>query len=179
MLVLEINANSEVWDQALTLTQQQFKTAAIRALNKTARWLRTQVTSDTAKQLKLNVSTIKRGLVLLRARPNQPIATVALKRSGAVIKARTLGALQQTSRGVRTGRKHWDGAFIANKPSSSRQAVFRRRGKARLPIQELHIVVTDAMSDVMHHLSEGSAVKQFDKIFHQEINYLLKNKVLY
>lgn len=163
------------WDQDLTSTEQQLKTAATRALNKTARWLRVRVAGDTASQLNIKVSVVKAELVLLRARPNQPIAGVGLKRSGAVIKASTLGIPQQTSRGVRTGRKYWDGAFVANN-RRGHQAVFRRRGKARLPIQELHIVVRDAMSDVMEHLSGGPAMQQFNKIFEHELRYVMHGR---
>lgn len=172
MLAVDITLDKQAWCDQLYATERQLQIAVVRALNKTARWLRTQMASDTAKQLNINVSTVKRGLVLLRARPNQPMAAVALKRSGAVIKASTLGTPQLTSRGVRTGRKHWDGAFIANKPNSGRQAIFRRRGKARLPIQELHIVVTGAMSEVMEHLAQGPAMQKFEKLFEHELRYV-------
>jgi hypothetical protein len=174
MLSFNIVLDERTWRDHLHITERQLQTAAIRALNKTTRWLRTHVASDTAKQLDIPVGLVKAGLVSMRARQSQPTAGVALKKSGAVIKASKLGSPQLTQRGVRTGRKHWDKAFVGTQHHSGRQAVFRRRGKSRLPIRELSIVVTGAMSDVMKHLAEGEAMRQFNKIFEHELRYLMQ-----
>ena len=174
MLAVEITLDEQAWCNHLHATEHQLQTAAIRALNKTARWLRTHVASDTAKQLNIPVGLVKAGLVSIRARQSQPTAGVALKKSGATIKASKLGSPQQTQRGVRTGRKHWNYAFIGTQHHSGRQAVFRRRGKARLPIRELSIVVTGAMSEVMEYLADGAAMRQFNKIFEHELRYLMQ-----
>ena len=174
MFAVTIDTDSYSWQKILHATERQLQTAAIRALNKTARWLRTHVASDTANKLNIPVGLVKAGLISMRARQSQPTAGVALKKSGAVIKASKLGSPQPTQRGVRTGRKHWDKAFIGTQHHSGRQAVFRRRGKARLPIRELSIVVTGAMSEVMEHLAEGAAMRQFNKIFEHELRYLMQ-----
>jgi hypothetical protein len=172
MLAVDITLDDNAWRHQLHITERQLQTAAIRALNKTARWLRTHVASDTATPLNIPVGLVKAGLVSMRARQSQPIAGVALKKSGATIKASKLGSPQQTQRGVRTGRKHWGKAFVGTQHHSGRQAVFRRRGKARLPIRELSIAVTGIMSDVMERLAEGEAMRQFNKIFEHELRYL-------
>jgi hypothetical protein len=172
MLAVNITLDDNAWRNQLHATERQLQTAAIRALNKTARWLRTHVASDTANKLNIPVGLVKTGLVSIRARQSRPTAGVALKKSGAVIKASKLGSPQPTQRGVRAGRKHWDKAFIGTQHHSGRQAVFRRRGKARLPIRELSIAVTGIMSDVMERLAEGEAMRQFNKIFEYELRYL-------
>jgi hypothetical protein len=174
MLAVDLTLDEQAWSEALHTTERQLQTAAIRALNKTARWLRTHVASDTANKLNIPVGLVKTGLVSIRARPNQPVAGIALKKSGAVIKASRLGSPQQTQRGVRTGRKHWDKAFVGTQHHSGRQAVFRRRGKARLPIRELSIAVTGVMSDVMEQLVDGAAMRQFNKIFEHELRYIMQ-----
>ena len=174
MLAVDITLSDDAWRNQLHATERQLQTAAIRALNKTARWLRTHVASNTANKLNIPVGLVKAGLISIRARTNQPIAGIALKKSSAVIKASRLGSPQQTQRGVRTGRKHWDKAFVGTQHHSGRQTVFRRRGKARLPIRELSIAVTGAMSDVMEHLADGAAMRQFNKIFEHELRYLMQ-----
>ena len=175
MLAINIALDDNAWSNHLHATERQLQTAAIRALNKTARWLRTHIASGTAKPLNIPVGLVKAGLVSIRARQSQPVAGIALKKSGATIKASKLGSPQQTPRGVRTGNKHWDKAFIGTQHHSGRQAVFRRRGKARLPIRELSVAVTGTMSDVMEHLADGAAMKQFDKIFAHELRYIMRS----
>lgn len=173
MLALQITPKPPLsqWPQALAASEDQTRKAAVRALNKTARWLRTQVTRDTARSLDVKVGAVRPGLVLLRARNSRPEAGVALAKTAGVIKAAALGTPRQTARGVRVGRRHWDHAFLADMPNGH-QGVFRRRGKARLPIQEVQLVVTGRMANVMEDLSDGPALRHFETLFQRELRYL-------
>lgn len=163
------------WQQTLTASEKQLKLALVRALNKTARWMRAQLTRDTAHALKVKVKDINAGLSLLRAKSNQPESGVTLKKSAGVIKASTLGVTSQTSRGVRTGKHFWPHAFIATMPGGH-QGVFRRTSKSSLPIREVQLVVTAHMANIMEKLSEGPALRQFEIIFERELRYLMRDK---
>lgn len=175
MLTLQINPspNLSEWNGSLTATEKQLKVAATRALNKTARWARTQVASKTAKELSIKVGAVREGLILVRAKQSNPQSVVGLSQQSGVIKAKQLGSASQNSTGVRVGRRQFDHAFLAAMPNGH-QGVFRRRGKARLPIQEVQIVITGKMQEIMEDLSNGPALKQFETIFDRELRYLLR-----
>ena len=175
MVILNITPTPPLrdWQQALTATDKQLQVAAIRAINKTARWARTQVARQTAKALSVNVSAVRQGLVLVRAKQSNPHSVVGLSKGSGVIKAKQLGSVTQNASGVRAGRRQFDRAFLATMPNGH-QGVFRRRGKARLPIQEVQLVVTGKMKQVMDDLASGPAFKQFELIFERELRYLLR-----
>lgn len=159
------------WAHALTATEKQLKVALVRALNKTARWMRIQIARDCADELKVRVKDINAGLITLKASASSPQSGVGLKPSAGVIKASQLGSAQQNSGGVRAGRHDWPHAFIASMPSGHR-GVFRRRGPSRLPISEVQLVVTGRMAKIMERLSQGPAMQRFENIFERELCYL-------
>ena len=100
------------WDKALGASERQIKTAAIRALNKTARWMRSHVARKTAQSLNVRVGAIRKDLILLRANASHPQAGVAVGSKAGVIKATELGAPKQNSRGARVGKRQFDNAFM-------------------------------------------------------------------
>ncbi len=175
MVTLEINTTPKLneWSESLTPTEKQLKLAATRALNKTARWARTRVASETAKALSIKVGPVREGIVMARARQSNPQSVVGLSKNSGVIKAKQLGSVSQNASGVRAGRRQFDRAFLATMPNGHK-GVFRRRGKARLPIQEVQIVITGKMQEIMEELSNGPALKQFELIFERELRYLLR-----
>ncbi len=160
------------WQQSLVATESQLQLAAVRALNKTARWMRTKIASQTAQNLNVKVGAVRSGLVLVRAKKSRPESIVALSRAAGVIKA-SAWRVSQNTRGVRAGKRQFDHAFLATMPNGH-QGVFRRRGKNRLPIQEVQIVVTGKMREVMEDLSDGPAMRQFEMIFDRELRYLMR-----
>jgi hypothetical protein len=172
-LIVKPSPDLAAWQRALTATEAQLSIAATRALNKTARWARTQVASQTAKALSIKVGPVRAGLVLVRATRSQPQSVVGLSAKAGAIKAKHLGSATQNATGVRVGQRQFDHAFLATMPQGH-QGVFRRRGKTRLPIQEVHIVVTGKMQDIMEELSNGPAMHQFQRIFERELRFLLR-----
>jgi Prophage minor tail protein Z (GPZ) len=172
-ITLSPSPSLDQWQQSLTATEAQLQTAAVRALNKTARWTQTRVASETARSLNVKVGAIRAGLILVRAKKSRPESVVALKQSGGVLKASQLGSVSQNTNGVRAGKRQFDRAFKATMPNGH-QGVFRRRGKTRLPIQEVQIIVTGRMREVMEDLLDGEVMKQFEKIFERELRYLMR-----
>ncbi len=161
------------WDAALTAGERQIGTAAVRALNKTARWMRTHVAREAAQSLNVRVGLIRNGLILLRARASHPESGVALGKATGVIKAAELGTPRQNRRGTRVAKRQFDGAFIATMPTGHR-GVFRRKGKSRLPIQEVQLVATGRIADVMEQLADRHAMARFERLFEHELRYLMR-----
>ena len=164
------------WEASLTAGERQVRIAAVRALNKTARWMRTRLAREVAQSLKVRVGPIRNGLILLRARASHPESGVALGKSAGVIKAAELGTPRQNRRGTRVGKRQFDSAFIATMPSGHR-GVFRRKGASRLPIREVQLVATGHLADAMAQLADRQAMARFECLFEHELRYLMRTTV--
>jgi len=173
MLTLELFTNDvlDSWPELLHKSERQLQIAVMRAMNKTLRWARTQVARTSATSLKINVKSVKKGLVMVRASPSRLDATLGLSASAGVIKGNDIGAPRQHVRGVRAGRHRFDGAFIARMPSGH-QGIFRRQSKARLPIREVQLVLTGKMQDEMAALVDGPLKAQFERLLVRELRYM-------
>lgn len=161
------------WNIALGASERQIKTAAVRALNKTARWMRTHIARQDAQSLNVRVGAIRKELILLRAKGSNPYAGVAIGKTAGVIKASELGSPRQNKRGTRVGKRQYDGAFISTMPSGHR-GVFRRKRKSRLPIREVQLVTTGRIASVMEALSDKQAMSRFETLFEHELKYAMK-----
>lgn len=107
-------------------------------INKTARKGRTRVVRKLAENIKIKQAQIRKRVIPTWATLHKWQAILAI--SGRRIPLMHFGA-RQTKKGVtyminkKTGRKLLPGAFIAEMPSGHK-GVFKRKGKARLPIAE-------------------------------------------
>lgn len=175
MIELNIEAdNLEDFPEYVALKQHQIEQAAMRALNKTARWMRTLLSREVAGELNLKVGLVKEALVLIRARRNDLSAGVGLSHRAGTVPAVKLGRPRQNRRGTRVGKHQFDGAFVATMPSG-RTGVYKRKGKARLPVRELKIVMTGKIADAMEAMSDHGGIEQFQKNFRHELRYLTRS----
>lgn len=161
------------WNIALGASERQIKTAAVRALNKTARWMRVHIARQTAQSLNVRVGTIRKEMTILRAKGSHPYSGVAISKTAGVIKAVELGSPRQNKQGTRVGKRQFDGSFIATMPSGHR-GVFRRKNKSRLPIQEVQLVTTGRIASVMETLADKQAMSRFETLFEHELKYVMK-----
>lgn len=171
---ISVSLDVEQTLHALEATESQLQRAAVRALNKTARWLRTRIARETAHALNIKLSLVRRTLVLVRARRGSTHASVGQAKRSGVLNAIYLGNARQQARGVRVGRRHYDRAFIATMPSGFTGMFRRKPDVPRLPIQPVQIVITGKMADVMEKLAQAPARNQFNKIFERELNFILR-----
>ena len=162
------------WEQELDQAQGKVLIAYSRALNKTARWLRTRLASDTAKELDIKVGLIRSGLRVVPAKRNRLEVVIGLDPKSGVVKAAKLGRATQNKRGVKAGKRQFDHAFLATMPNGH-TGVFRRRGKTRFPIQEVQIVFTGRLKDAMDDMMDGQALAHFDVFFERELRYLVRS----
>lgn len=173
-LTLTPDKDLHKWEQEIDQAQGKVLIAYSRALNKTARWLRTQLASSTAKELDIKAGLIRNGLRVIPAKRNRLEVVVGLDPKSGVIKAANLGRTSQNKRGVRAGKRQFDHAFLATMPNGH-TGVFRRRGHSRYPIQEVQIVFTGRLKDAMEDLMDGQALAQFDVFFERELRFLARS----
>lgn len=173
MIVMSIKPNPPLgdWEASLQASEQQIKKAAVRALNKTARWARPVLARQVSEELGIKVSFIRKGLTLIRARANRPESGVGLNAKSGVVNAIDLGNARQTETGVSMKGRQWDRAFIATMPSGHK-GIYRRRQTSRLPIDEIKLVFTGRLATAMDDLADQKAYKRFETIFERELRFI-------
>ncbi len=158
----------------LSAQERLLKKAASRALNKTARWLRTFLSQEVASELSFKVSLVRPGIVVIGARQNTLRSEIGLSATSGVIKAKNLGKTQQNTTGVKAGKRQYDRAFLATM-KSGHDGVFKRKGGARLPIREQVIVFTGKLAELMQDANDGVAQRMLTQLFEREYRALVRS----
>jgi hypothetical protein len=168
-------------EEQLELSIRQLQKAVTRTLKKTARWLETQ----TKRELGVALSVPQR---VLAARYYKTFYMKGGKRTVNVwfgldpIAVSALGKPKQTDLGVRVGKHHFVGAFIATM-RSGHSGVFKRKyesgGKrskradgqwTELPIEEERFLINDIAQPIIERY-HVRAEARFKHILKQEIHF--------
>lgn len=172
MIAITVDATSLAQVQrTLNATNAQIDRAAVRAVNKTLGWTRTQGRRLLAKGNDLPVKVLRNRIHLGRASAGalRGVAWFGV----APIKAIYAGAARQARTGVTVRRHTFAGAFLARMPTGH-LGIFKRRGPARLPIEEQRIYLANA--DAVAQTLAAQAPPRLQTLFGQELNYELNVK---
>lgn len=170
MLTVSVNIEelSNV-QRALTATTSQINRAATRALNKTLTWTGGQGRRILAQESGLALKSLKSRVRIGKASRSTLRGSVWF--GLAPVKAIYAGGARQTKTGVTARGLSYTGAFLATMPTGH-LGIFKRRGAARLPIDEQSIYLAYSGE---HLRSLGArAHDRLRTIFGQEINYELR-----
>lgn len=171
MLTVSVNLEELASVQrALTATTEQVNRAATRALNKTLTFMGGQGRRILAEESGLPLKSLRSRVRIGKASRSTLRGSVWF--GLAPIKAIYAGSARQTRSGVTARGLSYTGAFLATMPSTGHLGIFKRRGSARLPIDEQRIY----LAYTTEHLSSlgAKAPERLRTIFSQEINYELR-----
>lgn len=171
MIILDMQDTLEQVLTDIRATEKQVTLAAMRALNKTARWLRTQAVREISAQQQIPQKLIRERLNILKANRRDLKAFIHTKLSS--IPANKLGRLRQTPTGARAGKLMFTGAFVATMPSGKR-SVFKRKGRARLPIQEIKLSIRPTATAVIENILDYKTAARFEVLLRHELQFILK-----
>ena len=149
--------------RTFALSSTQIERAAARAINKTVKWVRTQALRQTAADLGISQKAVKDRFLINLARVNKKKASLWIGLNE--ISAHKLGKARKTKNGLRIRDREFAGAFQPRKL----KPVFRRIGKARLPIEKVMVPIKS--SETIIHYLYARAKDQFMKIFERELNF--------
>jgi len=158
---------------ALGIADERIHAAAYRTVYKTAKWVNTQFSRALSKETKVAAKFFKKRLRIYRDDPRALKAKVWMGLFK--IRASMLGNPQQTRAGVTVGRHRFPGSFVATMPSGHK-GVFKRRGKARLKIDEQQLDISEQASKVYREM-DLKIEDRFLVLMEQEVNYEI-NKVM-
>jgi len=151
--------------------------ATTSALNKVARSAQSLAVKVIAKDIGITQKTVREHLVIHKANFRNLFSSVE-PRSGKRVPLTRLKP-RQTRKGVtyrsRGKRKLVPGAFIATMPSGGR-IVVKRRGRARLPIDEPKGVSINHVfiKERIHRALLQVAKERWNKVFPQEVRHFLR-----
>lgn len=153
MIALDIDARQlqRIADE-FAASDRDLRRAFSRALSRTSRTLRTMARRELRAGLDLRAASFLRArLRLSRFRPRgSGLGAVSLWVGTNDMPATAFkGRPRQTASGATVGGRSFPGAFVGTGQSSGRRVVFRRRGRARLPIQAVTVPVQDEMNEIL------------------------------
>lgn len=149
--------------------EQKIKLAAIKALNKTALWLKGQAAKEISEEKKIKLTVMRKRLRILKARTSS--LEVLVRANLYDIRASSIGSMRETRRGAKIGKHEFIGAFTATMPRGYKGA-FKREGRAALPIKEVKLPLEPEASRIIGNLVNYEVEKVFTKFFERELSYI-------
>ncbi|MGL9762869.1 MAG: phage tail protein [Wolbachia sp.] len=147
--------------------EQKVKLAAIKALNKTALWLKAQAAKEISEEKKIKLTIMRRRLRIFKAKTSR--LDVLIRANLYDIRASTIGKIQKIRRGSKVGKHEFIGGFAAVMPKGN-SGIFKREGRAALPIKEVKLPLEPEASRIIGNLVNYEVEKVFKKFFHRELS---------
>jgi len=148
--------------------EQKIKLAAIKALNKTAIWLKAQAAKEISEEKKIKLTVMGKRLRIFKAKAGR--LEVLIRANLYDVRASSIGSMRETKRGTKTGNHEFIGAFTATMPRGYKGA-FKREGRAALPIKEVKLSLKPEASRIIGNLVNYEVEKVFTKFFERELSY--------
>ncbi|WP_168464788.1 phage tail protein [Wolbachia endosymbiont of Ctenocephalides felis wCfeT] len=168
-LNIEVDHSIDKVIQDVNASKAKVESAAMKALNKTALWLKVQASKEISQEKQIKQSLIRKRLRIIKASKSSVNALVKASLYG--IKVGKLGSMRQTMIGAKVGSRMFQGAFIATM-KSGHTGIFKRRGRTSLPIDEILLPLEPEASKIIKELVTQEVEKVFEKFFHRELNYI-------
>ena len=168
MFDIKISNNINEIISTIERKEQKIKLAAIKALNKTALWLKAQAAKEISEEKQIKLSLIRKRLRIFKAKTSR--LEVLIRANLYDIRAWTIGKIQKTRRGSKVGKHEFIGGFAAVMPKGN-SGMFKREGRAALPIKEVKLPLEPEASKVMRDLVNYEVEKVFTKFFERELSY--------
>lgn len=192
-LDLELDSTVDELIEQFGHAPEKVSKAIVRSLRKLSRFAERRVLRELARRQNISQKVLKslgRVKVSLYRRGDRAGQNYSLILwVGALdIPAHYLGKPIQTRRGVQTGRRFWDGAFLMQPVNATHPMVFERKEEWRhkfqrskksgrmmwmgLPLEKKKVAIWDSASAVLQKL-EPVLLDRFATLMEQELNYEL------
>ncbi len=160
MFNIEVNENIERIIHNIDANKAKIELAAVRALNKTALWLKSQAVREISEEKQIRLKVIRKRLRIIKARKS------TLK---VLIRAYLYDVRMRNIKQAKI-RTAFNDAFMATMPGGYR-GIFKREGKTALPIQEVKLPLEPEASRIIENLVNYEVERIFEKYFTHELFY--------
>ncbi|WP_395460370.1 phage tail protein [Wolbachia endosymbiont (group B) of Myelois circumvoluta] len=154
--------------ESVNAKRKKIELAIVRALNRTALWLKSQAAKEISEEKKIKLTVMRKRLRILKARTSS--LEVLVRANLYDIRASSIGIMRETRRGAKIGKHEFIGAFTATMPRGYKGA-FKREGKTALPIKEVKLPLEPEASRIIENLVNYEVEKVFRKFFECELSY--------
>uniref|UniRef100_UPI0033417A70 phage tail protein n=1 Tax=Wolbachia endosymbiont (group B) of Pilophorus perplexus TaxID=3066160 RepID=UPI0033417A70 len=151
--------------ESVNAKRKKIELAIVRALNRTALWLKLKTAKEISEEKK---SLIRKRLRIFKAKTSR--LDVLIRANLYDIRAWTIGKIQKTRRGSKVGKHEFIGGFAAVMPKGN-SGMFKREGRAALPIKEVKLPLEPEGSRIIKDLVNYEVEKVFTKFFERELSY--------
>ncbi|GHS91323.1 hypothetical protein AGMMS49949_01520 [Alphaproteobacteria bacterium] len=157
---------------AMAVTEKAARKVAVRALNDTAKWFKSNAGKEIAKETGVPSAFVKKRFFITKAVAQEldsPLcATISVNLYD--VRPPHLGALQKTSSGAKAGKFTFGGAFIATMNKKRGPSLYKRKGKELFPVSEMGVDIKTKAEPILERLvNEAPAV--YEKRFQSQMNY--------
>ncbi|GHT93691.1 hypothetical protein FACS1894122_09300 [Alphaproteobacteria bacterium] len=156
--------------RSINALPDQVATAAMRALNKTAAWVKSNCSRRIAKEKLVKLKIINDRIRVVKASTANLQAKILA--DVVSIRARDLGNLRQTFDGVAAGKHSFEKAFVATMPKTGHASAFKRTTKKRLPIKEMWLPIYNEATQIIEKMIDAEASAIFEKYFFHELRFI-------
>ncbi|WP_341812526.1 phage tail protein [Wolbachia endosymbiont (group A) of Conops quadrifasciatus] len=164
---VEVTGSIEKVIQSIDAERKKVEKATVRALNKTALWVRSQTVKQVNEEKQIPKKAMRKKLSVDKA--NRKRLWSVVKLSSQWIGVAKFGSIKQTKIGARAGSHMYEGAFIATM-KNGHIGIFKRRYMTPLPIDE--IKVNTQAREIMKELVDNEVERVFEKYFDQQMSYM-------
>ncbi|QJT94831.1 phage tail protein [Wolbachia endosymbiont of Diaphorina citri] len=152
--------------ESVNAKRRKVELATVKALNKTALWLKAQAAKEISEEKKIKLTVMRKRLLIFKAKAGR--LEVLIRANLYDVRASSIGSMRETKRGTKTGNHEFIGAFTATMPRGYKGA-FKREGRAALPIKEVKLPLEPEASKVIRDLVNYEVEKVFEKFFERDI----------
>jgi hypothetical protein len=170
MKTLSVESQIEKIVSSINALPEQVAQAATLALNRTADWMKGQVSKELSAEKRIKLKAIRDRIFILRANKKNLQSLLNCNFRG--IFARDLGSMRQTPAGAKAGGQIFPGSFIATLKPGAKQGIYRRKTKKRFPVKSVTIPIFNEATKIIEELVGNEARSVFEKRFRHEIGRL-------
>jgi hypothetical protein len=170
MKTLSVESQIEKIVGSINALPEQVQQAAMFSLNRTAEWMKGQVSKELSAEKRIKLKVIRDRILIARANKKNLQSLLNCNFRG--ILARDLGSMKQTPEGVKAGGQLFPGSFIASLKPGAKAGIYRRKTKKRFPVKSVTIPIFDEATKIIEELVGDEARSVFEKRFKHEISRL-------
>jgi hypothetical protein len=167
MKTLSIESQIEKIVDSVNALPEQVAQAAMFSLNRTAEWMKGQISKKLSVEKRLKLKLIRDKIKIARSSRKNLQSLLHCDFRGVL--ARDLGSISQTQAGAKAGGQLFEHAFIATLKKSGRPGIYRRKTKKRFPVKSVTVPIFDEATKIIEELLGVEARSVFEKRFLHEI----------
>jgi hypothetical protein len=167
MQTVSVESQIEKIVSSINALPEQVAQASVFALNRTAEWMKSQVSKNLSVEKRIKLKIIRDRINMKRADKRNLQSLLNCNFRG--ILARDLGSMTQTPASAKAGGQLFPGAFIATLRKGAKAGIYRRKTKKRFPVKAVTIPIFEEATKIISELVGDEARSVFEKRFLHEI----------